>query len=104
LDTLTNTTSTDTEPKTKESSLVDLAYLSLTELESQVVPLFPNETDPEGEFHSILLSAVLFRMFSQGWKKRDLLDFVNSDLDDAIDLLKEIEKEERANCYGSLCS
>ena len=44
--------SPETEPKTKESSVLDFTYLSLDELESQVVSLFPNEKNPEGYFHS----------------------------------------------------
>ena len=68
MDTLTNTTSTDTEPKTKESSVLDFTYLSLAELESQVVPLFPKEKDPEGYFHFTLLGAVVSRMVCNGWK------------------------------------
>jgi hypothetical protein len=96
MDTLTNTTSTDTEPKTKESSVLDFTYLSLAELESQVVPLFPNEKDPEGYFHFTLLGAVISRMVCDGWNKKELLDFIDSDLDYAIETLVEIEKEEVA--------
>ena len=96
MDTLTNTTSTNTEPKTKESSVLDFTYLSLTELESQVVPLFPNEKDPEGYFHFTLLGAVISRMVCDGWNKKELLDFIDSDLDYAIETLVEIEKEEVA--------
>ena len=96
MDTLTNTTSTDTEPKTKESSVLDFTYLSLAELESQVVPLFPNEKDPEGYFHFTLLGAVISRMVCDGWNKKELLDFIDSDLDYAIETLAEIEKEEVA--------
>jgi len=90
-----DTTSTETEPKTKERSVLDFTYLSLAELESQVVPLFPNEEDPEGHFHFTLLGAVLSRMVCEGWKKEELLDFVDSDLDYSIDLLKEIVEEEK---------
>ena len=96
MDTQTNTTSTDTEPKTKESSVLDFTYLSLAELESQVVPLFPNEKDPEGYFHFTLLGAVISRMVCDGWNKKELLDFIDSDLDYAIETLVEIEKEEVA--------
>ena len=91
-----DTTSTETEPRTKESSVLDFTYLSLAELESQVVPLFPNEKDPEGYFHFTLLGAILSRMVCDGWKKEALLDFIDSDLDYAIDLLTELEKEEVA--------
>jgi hypothetical protein len=86
----------DTTAVTKESSVLDFTYLSLAELERQVVPLFPNEKDPEGYFHFTLLSAVLSRMVCEGWKKEELLDFIDSDLDYSIDLLKEFEKEEVA--------
>jgi len=96
MDTQTNTTSTDTEPKTKESSVLDFTYLSLAELESQVVPLFPNEKDPEGYFHFTLLGAVISRMVCDGWKKEELLDFIDSDLDYAIDNLAEFENEDVA--------
>jgi hypothetical protein len=94
MDSLTNTTSTDTEPKTKESSVMDFTYLSLAELESQVVPLFPNEKDPEGHFHFDLLGAVIFRMVCDGWNKKELLDFVDSDLDYAIEQIAEWDKED----------
>jgi hypothetical protein len=96
MDTQTNTTSTDTEPKTKESSVLDFTYLSLAELESQVVPLFPNEKDPEGYFHFTLLGAVISRMVCDGWKKEELLDFIDSDLDYAIDNIAEFENEDVA--------
>jgi|TARA_B100001971_G_scaffold165357_1_gene155934 hypothetical protein len=33
-------------------------------------------------------------MVCNGWKKKELLDFVDSDLDYAIDELAELEKEE----------
>ena len=89
-----DTTSTETEPRTKESSVLDFTYLSLAELESQVVPLFPNEKDPEGYFHFTLLGTILSRMVCDGWKKETLLDFIDSDLDYVIDLHAEIEKEE----------
>ena len=92
----TNTTFTDTEPKTKESSVMDFTYLSLAELESQVVPLFPNEKDPEGYFHFTLLGAVISRMVCDGWKKEELLDFIDSDLDYAIDNIAEFENEDVA--------
>ena len=94
MDTSPDTTSTETEPITKESSVLDFTYLSLAELESQVVPLFPNEKDPEGYFHFTLLGAILSRMVCDGWKKEALLDFIDSDLDYVIDLHAEIEKEE----------
>ncbi len=42
----------------------------------------------------ILLCAVVSRMVCNGWKKKELLDFVDSDLDYAIDELAELEKEE----------
>ena len=90
-----NTTSTDTEPKTKESSLMDFTQLSLAELESQVVPLFPNEKDPEGYFHFTLLCAVLSRMVCDGWKKKELLDFIDSNLDYAIEEFAEWDKEKK---------
>ena len=91
-----DTTSTDTEPRTKESSVLDFTYLSLTELESQVVPLFPNEKYPEGHFHFTLLCAVVSRMVCDGWGKKELLDFIDSDLDYAIDNIAEFENEDVA--------
>jgi len=93
MDSQTNTISTDTETKTKESSVMDFIYLSLAELESQVVPLFPNEKDPEGHFHLDLLRAVIFRMVCDGWKKKELLDFVYSDLYYAIEQIARWDKE-----------
>ena len=96
MDTQTNTTSTDTEPKTKESSVLDFTYLSLTELESQVVSLFPNEEYPEGEFHLELLAAVTSRLIMNGYPKEELLELFTFHMDEAANLLKEIEKEEAA--------
>jgi len=94
MDTLTNTTSTNTEPKTKESSVLDFTYLSLDELESQVVPLFPNEKDPEGLFHMDLLDALSFRFIHNGWEKKELLEMFDEMLDVSIDNLAEFEKED----------
>ena len=96
MDTQTNTTSTDTEPKTKESSVLDFTYLSLTELESQVVSLFPNEDYPEGEFHLDLLVAVTSRLIMNGYPKKELLKDFRFHMNEAANLLKEIEKEEAA--------
>ena len=90
---MTNIKTTENKIKTKGSSVLDFTYLSLTELESQVVPLFPKEKDPEGYFHFTLLSAVLSRMVCDGWKKEQLLDFIDSDLDYAIEIEQELEKE-----------
>ena len=88
---LTNTT--DTETKTKESSVVDFTYRSLEELESQVVSLFPNEEDPEGYFHYTLMNAGIFRMVCEGWNKKELLDLVDSEFDYATKEIAAIDKE-----------
>jgi hypothetical protein len=91
MNTQINTTDKGTE--TKESSVIDFTYLSLEELESQVVSLFPDEEEPEGHFHYTLLNAVIFRMVCEGWTKKELLDLVDSDFDDAIKDIDEMDKE-----------
>ena len=88
---LANTT--DTETKTKESSVIDFTHLSLEELESQVVSLFPNEEEPEGHFHYTLMNAVIFRMVCEGWNKKELLDLVDSEFDYATKEIAAIDKE-----------
>jgi len=93
MDSQTNTISTDTETKTKESSVMDFTYLSLAELESQVVPLFPNEKDPEGHFHLDLLGAVIFRMACDGWDREELLELFAEMVDDALEHIAEWDKE-----------
>ncbi len=80
--------------KTKESSIMDFTYLSLDELESQVVPLFPNEKDPEGFFHMDLLGALSFRMIINGWDKEELLEFFTARVEDAIDNIAEWDAED----------
>jgi hypothetical protein len=80
--------------KTKESSIMDFTYLSLDELESQVVPLFPNEKDPEGFFHMDLLGALPFRMIINGWDKEKLLEFFAEMVDDATDNIAEFDAED----------
>jgi hypothetical protein len=83
--------------KTKESSIMDFTYLSLDELESQVVPLFPNEKDPEGFFHMDLLGALPFRMIVNGWDKEELLEFFTARVEDAIDNIAEWDAEDEMN-------
>ena len=80
--------------KTKKDAIMNFTYLSLNELESQVVPLFPNEKDPEGFFHMDLLGALPFRMISNGWSKEELLEFFTEMTNDAFTLLKELEEEQ----------
>ena len=80
--------------KTKESSIMDFTYLSLDELESQVVPLFPNEKDPEGFFHMYLIGALPFRMIINGWDKEELLKFFTARVEDAIDNIAEWDAED----------
>ena len=82
------------DKKTKESSIMDFTYLSLDELESQVVPLFPNEKDPEGFFHMDLLGALPFRMIMNGWDKEELLEFFAEMVDDATDNIAEFDAED----------
>ena len=96
MDTQTNTTSTDTARPTKESSVLDFTWLSLTELESQVVSLFPNEKYPEGEFHLDLLLALTSRLITNGYPKEELLEHFTHWVDKTADLLKEFGKEEAA--------
>ena len=83
--------------KTKESSIMDFTHLSLAELESQVVPLFPNEKDPEGFFHMDLLGALSFRMIINGWDKEELLEFFTARVEDAIDNIAEWDAEDKMN-------
>ena len=81
---------------TKGSSLLDFTYLSLEELESQIVPLFPNdEYEPKGLFHMYLLGSLSFGMICDGWTKEELLEFFTERVDESIDLLAELKKEER---------
>ena len=79
--------------KTKKSSVIDFTHLSLEELESQVVSLFPNEEDPEGHFHYTLMNAVIFRMVCEGWNKKELLDLVDSEFDYSTKEIAEMDKE-----------
>ncbi len=83
MDTQINTT--DTETKTKESSVIDFTYLSLEELESQVVSLFPDEEEPEGHFHYFLFCALLYRMVCEGYSKTQLFNVVDSEYNAAIE-------------------
>jgi hypothetical protein len=94
MDILPDTSQNDKEPKTKESSVMDFTHLSLDELESQVVPLFPNEEDPEGFFHMDLLDALSFRFIHNGWEKKELLEMFAEMVDVSIDNLAEFEKED----------
>jgi hypothetical protein len=94
MDILPDTSQNDKEPKTKESSVMDFTHLSLDELESQVVPLFPNEEDPEGFFHMDLLDALSFRFIHNGWGKKELLEMFAEMVDVSIDNLAEFEKED----------
>jgi hypothetical protein len=90
------TTPTTTTPKTKESSVMDFTFLSLSELEDEVTRTFPNEECAECVFHLDLLSALPFRLMTHGWKKEEVLEFFTERVDEAADLLKEIEEEEAA--------
>ncbi len=87
-------TSTKKLPITKRSSVLDFTYLSLDELESEVVKLFPKDKFPEGKLHIDLLSALPFRMISNGWSKEELLEFFTEMTNDAFTLLKELEEEQ----------
>ena len=89
-------TSTKKLPITKRSSVLDFTYLSLDELESEVVKLFPKDKFPEGKLHIDLLSALPFRMMCSGWEKEELLEFFKDNLDDAISLMKELDEEEES--------
>ena len=81
---------------TKGSSLLDFTYLSLEELESQIVLLFPNdEYEPKCLFHMYLLGSLSFGMICDGWTKEELLEFFTERVDESIDLLAELKKEER---------
>lgn len=57
---------------TKESSVMDFTYLSISELEDQVRSLFPNR-DSEDYLHYCILGALPFRMICNGWTKEELL-------------------------------
>ena len=94
MDTQTNTTSTDTEPRTKESSVLDFTYLSLAELEEEVTNIFRNDEYAECSFHLDLLDALSFRLMIHGWKKDELLEFFTERVNDAKSLLVELEKED----------
>ena len=98
MNTLTNTTSNDTEPKpkTKESSILDFTYLSLSQLEDEVTRTFPNEECAECSFHLDLLGALSFCFINNGWEKKELLEMFAEMVDESIDMLVEFEKEEVA--------
>lgn len=95
MDSQTNTTSTDTEKKTKESSVMDFTYLSLNELEDEVARTFPNEECAECSFHLDLLGALPFRLMHHGWTKDEVLEFFIEQVNDASDLLLELEQEDK---------
>ena len=86
----------DTTDITKESSVLDFTNISLAELERQVFLLFPNEENPEGLFHQVLLDALSFRLINNGWEKKELLEIFAEMVDVSIDNLAEFEKEEVA--------
>ena len=88
---LTNTT--DPLIEVKKYSVLDFAYLSLEELEDQVVSLFPDEEDAEGYFHYNLLNAVIFRKVCEGWNKKELLDLVDREFDYATKHIAKLDKE-----------
>ena len=96
-----NSNDTEPKPKTKESSILDFTYLSLEELESQVVSLFPNEECADCSFHLDLLGALPFRLMCHGWEKKELLEMFAEMVDVSIGNLVEFEKEEgRAGCVN----
>ena len=80
--------------KTKESSVLDFTNLSLIELESQVVPLFPNEKNSEAVFHMDLLDVLSFRLICHGWEKEELLELFGEMIDSSIDTQTELEAED----------
>jgi len=50
----------ETEPRTNESSVLDFTWISLAELEEQIISLFPNEETPEACFHIVTLKVVTY--------------------------------------------
>jgi hypothetical protein len=80
---------------TKESSVMDFTYLSLCELEDEVTRTFPNEEYAEGHFHLDLLGALPFRLMNHGWTKDEILEFFIEQVNDASDLLLELEEEDK---------
>ena len=96
-----NSNDTEPKPKTKESSILDFTYLSLSQLEDEVTRTFPNEECAECSFHMDLLDALSFRFISNGWEKKELLEMFAEMVDVSIDNLVEFEKEEgRAGCVN----
>ena len=81
-------------PKTKESSILDFTYLSLSQLEDEVTRTFPNEECAECSFHLDLLGALSFCFINNGWEKKELLEMFAEMVDESIDNLVEFEKEE----------
>ena len=91
-----DSTSTETEPITKERSVLDFTYLSLEELEEEVKRIFPNTECAECSFHLELLSAIPFSMMCHGWTKEELLEVFSIQLNDAQNYLTELEKEKES--------
>jgi hypothetical protein len=80
--------------KTKESSIMDFTHLSLEELESQVVSLFPYEKNSHAFFHMELLDALSFRFICNHWEKEEVLEMFGKMMDFSIDTLEEIDAED----------
>jgi len=60
----TNSTSTDTEPKTKGDGFGEFSELSLDEMESEVSSLFPNHPHAKNNLMFCLMGDLPFRIFS----------------------------------------
>jgi hypothetical protein len=80
---------------TKESSVMDFTYLSLRELEDEVSRTFPNAECAECSFHLDLLGALPSRLMHHGWTKDEILEFFIEQVNDASDLLLELEEEDK---------
>ena len=82
----------NTPDDSKYASIVDFARDSLSELENESVKYFPELEDPKQLLHMSILGQLPYSLFGDGWKKKDMLDFFSTEIDNAIDELDQLEK------------
>lgn len=82
----------NTPDDSKYASIVDFARDSLSELEDESVKYFPELEDPKQLLHMSILGQLPYSLFGDGWKKKDMLDFFSTEIDNAIDELDQLEK------------
>ena len=79
--------------------LMTSTYSSLEEWENGVAESYSDIPEPEDLFHITILGELPFRMLLNGWNKKDLLNFFESSVDDAILDIKKFD-EEKLNGRG----